>query len=160
MTGNSEKGQGPQRAVAPMMMMMMLMNLKKTMEEMKTLNQPKTGGKLNELTETNEITQMVLQMVEVSFDTKARKLQENLEVIKADLTTNLTMVSIEVKTTRKEALTQQRNLEETTDANERDFQARLDVVEARTGRRRTRTVGVSPVQPPTFNENRSWSVFQ
>jgi hypothetical protein len=54
---------------------------------------------------------MVLQTVEVSLDTKTRQLQENLEVTKVDLTTNLTMVGIEVKTTRKEALTQQRIVE-------------------------------------------------
>jgi hypothetical protein len=39
-----------------------------------------------------------------------REIQENLEVIKTDLTTNITMVGIEVKTTRKVALTQQSNL--------------------------------------------------
>jgi hypothetical protein len=114
---------------------------------------------------------MILQTVEVSLDTKARELQENLGVmkarelqenlgvIKADLTTNLTMVGIEVKPSRKEALTQQRILDETTEANKRHFQAR-QVVEARTERRSTRTVGVSAVQPPKFNENRSWSVFR
>jgi hypothetical protein len=48
---------------------------------------------------------MVLQTVEVSLDTKAWNLQENLEIIKVELTTNLTMVGIEVKPTRKEALT-------------------------------------------------------
>jgi hypothetical protein len=41
---------------------------------------------------------------------QGRNLQENLEVIKADLTTYLTMVGIEVKTTRKKALTQQHTL--------------------------------------------------
>jgi hypothetical protein len=43
---------------------------------------------------------MELQTVEVSLDTQARKLQENLEVIKDDVTTDLTMVGIELKTTR------------------------------------------------------------
>jgi hypothetical protein len=43
---------------------------------------------------------MVLQKVELSIDSQARKLQENLEVIKANLTTDLTMIGIEVKTTR------------------------------------------------------------
>jgi hypothetical protein len=70
------------------------------------------------------------------------------------------MVGIEVKTTGKEALTQLRILEEKTEANKREFQARLEVVEARTRRRSTRTIGVSAVQLPTFNGNRSWSVFQ
>jgi hypothetical protein len=46
-------------------------NLKKTMEEMKTMNQAKRDGNLKEITETNEKTQMVLQTVEVSLDTKA-----------------------------------------------------------------------------------------
>jgi hypothetical protein len=92
-------------------------NLKKTMEEMMTMNQAKTEGKLKELTETIEKTQMVLQTVELSFDTQARNLQENLEVIKADLTTDLTMVGIEVKTTRKEALTQQHIREHKIEAN-------------------------------------------
>jgi hypothetical protein len=50
---------------------------------------------------------MELQTIDVSLYTEARKLQENLEVIKADLTTDPTMVGIEVKTTRKDALTQQ-----------------------------------------------------
>jgi hypothetical protein len=102
---------------------------------------------------------MVLQTVEVSLDTHARRVQENLEVIKADLTTHLTMVGIEVKTTRNEALTQQRILEEKTRANKRDFQARLEVVGARTERSNTPTVSVSAVQPPNFNGNTSWSVF-
>jgi hypothetical protein len=48
-------------------------------------------------------------MVELS-DTQARNLQVNVEVIKADLTTELTMVGIEVKTTRKKALPQQHTL--------------------------------------------------
>jgi serine/threonine protein kinase HipA of HipAB toxin-antitoxin module len=39
------------------------------------------------------------------------------------------MVGIEVKTTRKEALTQQGVLEEKIEANKRDFQARLEVVD-------------------------------
>jgi hypothetical protein len=77
------------------------------------------------------------QTVEVSLYTEARKLQENLEVIEAELTTDPTMVGIEVKTTRKEALTQQVVIEEKIEGNKRDFQARLEVVEARTGRRRT-----------------------
>jgi hypothetical protein len=69
--------------------------------------------KLKELTETIEKTQMELQTVEVSLDTQARNHQENLEVIKAYLTTDLTMVDIAVKSTRKEALAQQHILEET-----------------------------------------------
>jgi hypothetical protein len=56
-----------------------------------------------QLTEKIEKAQVELQAVEVSLDTQAKKLQENLEVI----TTDLTMVDIEVKTTRKEALEQQ-----------------------------------------------------
>jgi hypothetical protein len=43
---------------------------------------------------------MEIQTVEVSLETQARKLQENLEVIKANLTTQLTIVGIEVQTTR------------------------------------------------------------
>jgi hypothetical protein len=96
----------------------------------------------------------------VSLDTQARKLQENLEVIKADLTTDFTMVGIEVQTTKKEAFSQQHILEDKIEANKCDFQARLEVVEAKTLRRSRPTVGVSSVQPPTFNGNTSWSVFR
>jgi hypothetical protein len=116
---------------------------KKTMEEVRTMNQAMTDGKLNELIETNEKTQMVLETVEVSLDTQARNLQENLEVIKALLTTDFSMVGIEVKTTRKDAVTQKRILEENTEANTHDFQARLEEVGARNGRRSTPTFGVS-----------------
>jgi hypothetical protein len=55
---------------------------------------------------------MELQTVEVSLNTQARKLQEFLEVTKADLTTDLAMVGIAVKTTRKEALPHQPVLDE------------------------------------------------
>jgi hypothetical protein len=103
---------------------------------------------------------MVLQTVELSLDTKAREVQESLEIIKDDLTTIFTMVGIEVKTTRKEDLTQQRILDQTTEANKPHFQGQLEVVEARTGRRSTRTVVVSAVQQPTFNEYRSWNEFR
>jgi hypothetical protein len=65
------------------------------------MNQAKTDEKFKELTETKEKTQMVLQTVELSHDTQTRMLQENLEVIKADVTTNRTMVGIEEKATRK-----------------------------------------------------------
>jgi hypothetical protein len=77
-----------------------------------------------------------------------------------DLNTNRAMFGIEVKTTRKEALTQQGILEETTEANKSYFQARLEEDEGRTGGRSTRTVGVGAVQPQYFNENRSSSVFR
>jgi hypothetical protein len=53
-----------------------------------------------ELTEKIEKAHVELQAVEVILDTKAKKLQENLEVISTDLT----MVDIEVKISRKEAL--------------------------------------------------------
>jgi hypothetical protein len=42
------------------------------------------------------------------------------------------MVGIEVKTTRKQALTQQHTLDDKIEDNKRDFQARLEVVEAKT----------------------------
>jgi hypothetical protein len=50
---------------------------------------------------------MELQTVEVPIYTEARKLQENLEGIKADLMVGSTMAGIEIKTTKKEALMQQ-----------------------------------------------------
>jgi hypothetical protein len=60
---------------------------------------------------------------------EARKLQENLEVTEADLTTDHNMIGIEVKTTRKEALTHQGVLEEKIETNKRVFQARLEAVD-------------------------------
>jgi hypothetical protein len=54
---------------------------------------------------------MELLTVELSFYIEASKLQEKVEIIEADLTTNTTMVGIVVKTIRKEALTQQGVLE-------------------------------------------------
>jgi hypothetical protein len=50
-----------------------------------------------ELTEETEKARVELREVEVSLDTRAMKLQGNLEVISTDLT----MVDIEVKTTGK-----------------------------------------------------------
>jgi hypothetical protein len=43
---------------------------------------------------------MELQTVKVSLDTLARKLQENLQIVKADLTTDFTVVGFEFETTR------------------------------------------------------------
>jgi hypothetical protein len=67
------------------------------------------------------------------------------------------MVGIEAKATRNEALTQQHSLEDKIEVNKRD---RLEVVEVRTWRRITPTIGVRAVQPSTFNGNTSWSVFR
>jgi hypothetical protein len=61
------------------------------------------------------------------------------------------MVGIEVKTTRKEALTKLRIVEENTEAIKGESQARMEEVVART-RRSTRTIGVSAVQLPTSTE--------
>jgi 2C-methyl-D-erythritol 2,4-cyclodiphosphate synthase len=81
------------------------------MSERMTATQTNTGGKIKELTETIEKILVELQTVEASLYMEARKLQENLEVIEADLSTDTTMVGIEVKTTRKDALTQHGVLE-------------------------------------------------
>jgi hypothetical protein len=63
--------------------------------------------------------------------------QENLDITEADLTTDPTMDGIEVKTTRKEALTHQGVLEEKIETNKRDFLARLEAVDrAEKGARR------------------------
>jgi hypothetical protein len=100
-----------------------------------------------ELTEKIEKAHVELQAVEVSLDTRAKKLQENLKVISTDLT----MVDIEVKTTRKEALEQQRLMKEKIEADMREFRARLEEVGGTAQRGGTPAVGASTVQPPTFN---------
>jgi hypothetical protein len=61
---------------------------------MRTVNKVKADVKLKELTQTNKNTQMVLQTVEMCFDTQARKLQVKVEIIKVDLTIDHTMVFI------------------------------------------------------------------
>jgi hypothetical protein len=109
-----------------------------------------------ELTERIEKTQVELQAVELSLDPQAKKLQENLEVISTDLT----MADIEVKTSREEALEQQRVIKEKTEANMRKFQAQLEEVRTTAQRRSTPAVGASTVQPLTFNGNSTWSVFR
>ncbi|PNF34431.1 hypothetical protein B7P43_G13239 [Cryptotermes secundus] len=43
---------------------------------------------------------------------------------------------------------------------QRDFQARLDVVQTRTEQGITPTIVASTAQPPTFNGNSTWSVFR
>jgi TolA-binding protein len=70
------------------------------------------------------------------------------------------MVDIEVKTTRKEALEQQRIMKEKTEDNMREFQAQLEEVKTTAQRGSTPAVGASTVQPPTFNGNTTWSVFR
>jgi hypothetical protein len=109
-----------------------------------------------ELTEKIEKAQVELEAVEVSLETQAKRLKENLEVI----TTDLTMVDSEVKSTRKEALEQQRIMKENIEANMREFQAQLEEVKTNAQRGSTPAVGASTVQPPTFNGNTTWSVFR
>jgi translation initiation factor 2 alpha subunit (eIF-2alpha) len=64
------------------------------------------------LTERIENTQVELQAAEVSVDTQARKLQENLEDIRADFITNLAMDDLGANVTIRETLAQQRIAEE------------------------------------------------
>jgi hypothetical protein len=64
-------------------------------------------------------------------------LQEILEVTEADRISDPSLVGIEVKTIRKEALTHQGVLEEKIETNKGDFQARLEAVDrAEKGARR------------------------
>jgi hypothetical protein len=112
-----------------------LENLKRMMGGITNANQAKTNAKLKEITKTIEETQMELQTAEVSLDARTRKLQENLA-----RTFNKTCSAIEV--------------------TKREFQARLEAVEARTERGSTAIAGASAAQPTTFNGNTSWSVFQ
>jgi hypothetical protein len=57
----------------------------------------KNRGKIKKLTETIEKIWVELQTVEASLYMEARKLQENLEVIEANLTCDTTLVGIYVK---------------------------------------------------------------
>jgi hypothetical protein len=67
-------------------------NLKKT-KQMMNMNQ---AGRLRSLLRHLKKNRWYYKRSELSFDTQARKLQENLEVIKADLITDFTMVGIEI----------------------------------------------------------------
>jgi hypothetical protein len=79
--------------------------------------------------------QMELQTAEVSLDTRTKKLQEDLAK-----TFNKTCSAIA--------------------ATKRECQARLEAVEARTERGSMPAAGASVAQPPKFNGNTSWSVFE
>jgi hypothetical protein len=70
------------------------------------------------------------------------------------------MVDIEVKTTRIEALEQQRITKEKIEANMREFQAQLEEVKTTAQQGSTPAVNASTLQPPTFNGNSMWSMFR
>jgi hypothetical protein len=96
----------------------------------------------------------------VSLDTQAKKLQEILENIRTDFITDLTMVDLGAKATRKEGLKQQRIVEEKVEANKREFRAQLEEVNAVAERASRPAACTSTAQPPTFNGNTSWSMLQ
>jgi hypothetical protein len=102
-----------------------------------------------EVTERVEKARVELQAVELSLDMRAKRFQEDL-----------TMVDSEVKATRKEALEQQRLMNEKIEADMQEFRARLEEVGAASQRGGTLSLGASTVQPPTFDGKGTWSVFR
>jgi hypothetical protein len=96
---------------------------------------------------------MKLQAVELSLDTQARKLQENLANIRSDhlRAYNITHIKVQaiINETRSEI-----------EATKRDFQARLEEVEARIEQGRGPTVCANAAQLPTFDGTTFWVVFR
>jgi hypothetical protein len=80
-------------------------------------------------------TQVALQKLKTSLDTRTENFQEALETIGVDLITDLAAVIPEAKRTRKDALAQQRIMEEKIEANKLEFQAQLEDVKAVAERR-------------------------
>jgi hypothetical protein len=109
--------------------------------------------KTQELTERIEKTQLELQAVEVSLDTRVRKLEENLENMRTDFITNLTMVHLGAKPTNRETLTQLRSMEEKIETNKRELQAQLEEVKAiaKRGTRRSRQNSTGQHHGPCFS---------
>jgi hypothetical protein len=102
-----------------------------------------------EVAEMVEKARVELQAVELSHDGRAKRIREDL-----------TMVDSEVKATRKEAIEQQRLLSEKTEADMREFRARLEEVRTASQPGGTLALGASTVQPPTFEGKGTWSVFR
>jgi hypothetical protein len=72
-------------------------NLKRTMEEMMTMNQAKTDAKFKEFTETIEKTQIELQTAELSLEARTRKLQADLIETKHELQARLEAVGTRIE---------------------------------------------------------------
>jgi hypothetical protein len=81
--------------------------------------------KTQEITERIEKALVELQAVDVSLDTRTRKIEQNLEHIRADFFTNLW-----AKPINRETLAQQRSMEEKIESNKREFQAQLEEAKA------------------------------
>lgn len=110
-------------------------------------NQAETEVKLKEMSEEVqstrsqlEKTQVELQAVEVSLDTRAKKLEEDVENMRADFITNLTMVNLGAKPIDRENLALHHSMEEKIETNKREFQAQLEEVQAIVGKG-SRTTG-------------------
>jgi hypothetical protein len=102
-----------------------------------------------EVTGKIEKARMKLQAVELSLDKQTKKFREDL-----------TKVDIEAKATRKEALAQQRLMNEKIEAEMRELRARLEEVGAVPQQGSIPALGASTIQPPTFDGKGTWSVFR
>jgi hypothetical protein len=92
-----------------------------------------------EVTGKIEKARLELQAVELSLDKQTKKFREDL-----------TNVDVEVKATRKEALVQQRLVNEKIEAEMREFRARLEEVGAVPQQGSIPALGASTIQPPTY----------
>jgi hypothetical protein len=124
-------------------------NLKKTMEEIMTTNQAKTGATFKELTETIEKTQMELESAELSLDARTRKTKTDAKFKELTETTEKTQMELESAELCLDART--RKLQEDLIGTKHELQARLEGVETRTDWGNTPVAGARSAPSPTFN---------
>jgi hypothetical protein len=104
-----------------------------------------------ELAEKIDKTQVELKAMKTTLDTRTENFQETLEDIRDDFITDLALIDLAAKATRKEALAQQRIMEEKTEANKRDFQAQLEEAKAVVEQGNRPAACASATRPPIFN---------
>jgi hypothetical protein len=105
-----------------------------------------------ELTEKIDKTQVELQEVEVSLSAQERKLQDDLATIRSDHLRDYDLTHVMIQATFN-------GTRSAIEATKREFQARLEVVEARAKQGRGPGVCANAAQLPTFDGTTSWAVF-
>jgi hypothetical protein len=119
----------------------------------------KTQGLCKELTEKIDETQVDLQAVKTSLDTRAKSRKETLADTRNALHEELgLMVQVETQTTKTEIRMTQERMETEIAAARREFQTQLEEVEV--GAEPGRGTGTGAMKPPKFDGTTSWAVFR
>jgi hypothetical protein len=100
-----------------------------------------------------------LQATKTYLDTRTGNFQETLEIIGPDFFTDLAVLDLGAKATRKKTLAQQRHTEGKTGANKLEFQTQWEEVKAVAERGSSPAACACAAQPSTFNSNTSWAVL-